>query len=202
MADTTGTPMEASGSVYGELPPPPWFALPQERPKVVVKADLLPAVTVLSTVGLLGIPLGWLWSRLAPPERFRIVSLTEKPVPLQLESWHHFDDLAIFALLGLGIGLFTGALLWLLRERRGPVVLVAGLLGGLVAGWLASLLGPGLFAGWVYPAPSPPRLGDVVTQAPVLDTLWVLLAMPLGTALVYGLLAAWNGREDLGRRLG
>jgi hypothetical protein len=31
--------------------------------------------------------------------------------------------------------------------------------------------------------------------------VWVLLAPPFATALTYCLLAAWNGRDDLGRRL-
>jgi hypothetical protein len=43
---------------------------------------------------------------------------------------------------------------------------------------------------------------DVVPEAPHLETIWGLLAWPLATALAYGMLAAWNGMEDLGRRLG
>jgi hypothetical protein len=39
----------------------------------------------------------------------------------------------------------------------------------------------------VAPPPSPP---------------WIMLAAPLMTSLAYTLLTAWNGREDLGRRLG
>jgi predicted DNA repair protein MutK len=43
---------------------------------------------------------------------------------------------------------------------------------------------------------------DVVEQAPQLESAWVLVAWPLLTALVYGVLAAWNAMDDLGRRLG
>lgn len=175
------------------------YLIPHQRPKVVVKADLLPAVTVLSMVGLIGIPVGWLWARLAPPQRLLVVEGDH--LPLQLESWHRFDALVIFALLGLVAGLFIGALVWLLRERRGPVVMIAAVLGSVLAAWLAKMMG-GAFTAGMYEIAGPLRLGDVILLAPVLETTWVLLVQPLATALIYGLLAAWNGHPDLGRRLG
>ncbi|WP_246257881.1 DUF2567 domain-containing protein [Amycolatopsis anabasis] len=179
---------------------PHLFVLPRERPKVVIKADLLPAVSVLSMVGLLGIPLGWLWSRLAPPQRVRVFPNNEL-IPLQMESWHRFDDLAVFVLLGLAGGVLVGAVLWLLRERRGPVVLFAAVGGSVLGGWLAVQMGTA-FANGRYEVTAAPKVGDVIEQAPRLESMWVLLAQPVTLALVYALLAAWNGRDDLGRRLG
>ncbi|MFI6032044.1 DUF2567 domain-containing protein [Amycolatopsis magusensis] len=179
-----------------------FFSVPRERPKVVVAADILPAVSVLSMVMLTGIPLAALWALLAPPQRVRVVSATENPVPLQLESWHRFDDLAVFALLAFGVGIVVGVVIWLLRERRGPVVLLAAVLGSVLAWWLASMLGPGAFAGMLYEVTAAPQVGDVLETAPVLESAWVLLAQPLAVAATYGLLAGWNGRDDLGRRLG
>ncbi|MFD4250845.1 MULTISPECIES: DUF2567 domain-containing protein [Amycolatopsis] len=170
------------------------------RPRVVVKADLLPAVSLLSLIGVLGIPLGWLWSLLAPPERVRVFDGGQL-IPLQLESWHRFDDLAVYALLGLGLGVVTGVAVWMLRERRGPVVLIAAVLGGLLAAWLGVQMGVA-FANSAYAVTTTPAIGDVIERAPRIESLWVLVAQPLGTALVYGLLAGWNGRDDLGRRLG
>nr|WP_306999373.1 DUF2567 domain-containing protein [Amycolatopsis thermophila] len=176
------------------------FARRPPRPRVVVKADLLPAVSLLSLIGILGIPLGWLWSRLAPPERVRVFDAGQL-VPLQLESWHRFDALAVYALLGLATGLITGVAVWMLRERRGPVVLIAAVLGGLLAAWLGTQIGVA-FANGHYAVTSTPAVGDVISRAPRIESMWVLVAQPLGTALAYGLLAGWNGREDLGRRLG
>nr|WP_232376246.1 DUF2567 domain-containing protein [Amycolatopsis aidingensis] len=172
----------------------------REPPKVKVKADLLPGIMVLSMVGLLGIPLGWIWSRLAPPQRERVVS-SDRRIPLQLESWHRFDDLVLYALLGLAAGIVTGVVVWLLRERRGPVMLLAAVAGSVLAGWLGTRMGPS-FAQGLYTVTEAPQIGDVVEQAPVLESVWVLLAQPMAVALVYGLLAAWNGQDDLGRRLG
>ncbi|HJQ45161.1 MAG TPA: DUF2567 domain-containing protein [Amycolatopsis sp.] len=176
------------------------FRLPRPRPRVVVKADLLPAVSVLSLIGLVGIPLGWIWSRLASSERMRVLDGNQL-VPLQLESWHRFDDLAIFGMLGAGVGVVTGVAVWLMRERRGPVIMIAAVLGGLLAGWLGVTMGEA-FANGLYAITTTPKLGDVVEKAPRIESEWVIVLQPLATAVVYGLLAGWNGREDLGRRLG
>lgn len=171
------------------------------RPKVVVKADLLPSVSMLGTVAVLGVPLAFLWSRIAPPERMRVIATDGTLAPLELESWHRFDDLAIFGFLMLGLGLLTGIVAWLFRERRGPVVFVAAVAGAVLAGWLAMQMGTGL-ATSLYSITAAPALGSVIEVAPRLDTGWVLLVAPFGVSTVYGLLTAWNGRDDLGRRLG
>ncbi|CAM2849086.1 DUF2567 domain-containing protein [Saccharomonospora xinjiangensis] len=174
---------------------------PGRTQRVVFRADLLPAFSVASLISLAGLPLGWLWARLAPPQRMRVVTRDHQLVPLTLESWHRFDGLAIFLLLGLVAGLLVGVIVWLLRARRGPVMLVGAVLGSLLGSWLAMRMGS-VFAEAAFPLPHSPRLGDVVERAPVLETGWALLAQPFTTALAYGTLAAWNARDDLGRRLG
>ncbi|EME61478.1 DUF2567 domain-containing protein [Amycolatopsis decaplanina] len=201
MGETTGKPAHLSSSV-----PDPWSVpvLPKPRrphPKVVVKADLLPAVSVLSTAGLLGFPLAWLWSRLAPPQRMRVINDRGGLASLELESWHRFDDLAVYGFLALGAGLLIGIVTWLLRERRGPVVLIAATGGATLAGWLGTTMGVS-FANSRYEIAAAPAVGDVIAKAPQIESPWILLAAPLMTTLAYTLLTAWNGREDLGRRLG
>jgi hypothetical protein len=171
------------------------------RPKVVVKGDLLPAVSVLGTLSVLSFPLAFLWSRIAPPERVRIIASDGTQGPLELESWHRFDDLAIFGFLTLGLGIVVGVVVWLMRERRGPVVFLAAVLGVALASALAMLLGVG-WANSHYTITSAPALGSVIELAPRLESWWVLLTGPLGVSLTYSLLTTWNGRDDLGRRLG
>jgi xanthosine utilization system XapX-like protein len=182
----------------GDYPqwPYPWHSPP--RSKVILKADLIPAVSVLSFVALLGMAVGWIWSRLAPPQRMRI--LANGQVPLPVESYHRFDDLAVFVLLSLGAGLFTGFGVWLLRERRGPVIMVAAVLGSVAAAWLATKVGVS-WAGSHFAVSGAPKVGDVVSKSPELESSWAILAWPLTTALAYGVLSAWNGMDDLGRRL-
>ncbi|MCI2420513.1 DUF2567 domain-containing protein [Saccharopolyspora sp. K220] len=169
-------------------------------PGVVVKADLLPALSALSLVSLLGLPIGWVWSRLAPPQE-SVLGEHGTLTPLLVESYYHeFDAIAIFALLAFAAGLLTAAVLWLMRGRRGPVLLIAGALGSLVASWLGIQMGASFAAG-LYAMPSNPQLGDLITVAPEISTHWVLLPQPMAVALGYGLAASWNGLDDLGRRL-
>jgi hypothetical protein len=186
-----------------ELLPPyryPFPLPPVYRPRVVIKADLLPAVSVLSLVSLLGIPLAGLWALLTPGQD-KLVTPSGQLVPLIAESTHRFDAIALFVLIGLAAGLVVGVGTWFLRERRGPVIMVAAVLGSLGAALLATMMA-GMFTGWMYDVPTQMKVGDLVTLAPKLESMWVVLAQPLATALAYGVLAAWNGMDDLGRRLG
>lgn len=170
------------------------------RPRVVIKADLLPAISVVSLVALLGVPLGWVWSRLAPGTRMRILPGGER-APLPMESWHRFTDLAVFMLLGLAAGIVVGVAVWLLRARRGPVMLFGVVVGSALSAVFAMRMGIA-FANSLYAVGEAPAVGDVVSEAPELTTGWILLAQPLAAAFSYGILAVWNGRDDLGRRLG
>jgi Protein of unknown function (DUF2567) len=204
-AATDGNGATPYGSVpdYPSYLPPPWRP---ERPKVVIKADLIPAISVMSTVSLLGFAVAWLWSVLAPPTKM-VIGNDGTPVPLQylvdnqVESYHSADALLIFVTLGLAAGLCTGLAVWFLRERRGPMIMIAAVLGSVLGGWLATLLGVAWAEGR-FPAPTEVEVLDIVTVAPKVDSLWVLVAWPLTTALVYGVMAAWNAMDDLGRRLG
>nr|WP_083472860.1 DUF2567 domain-containing protein [Kibdelosporangium phytohabitans] len=177
----------------------PYHLPPQPRSRVVIKADLLPAISVLSLVSLVGVPLAWLWAQLAPSQLKQVT--VRGPIPLTAESYHRFDSIAVFVLLGLGAGLVVGVAVWFMRERRGPVTMIAAVLGSLGAAYLATLM-TGMFTGWIYDVPSATNVGDQVTVPPTLESVWVILAQPLATALAYGVLAAWNGMDDLGRRLG
>jgi hypothetical protein len=178
----------------------PFYIPPAPRSRVIVKADLLPAVSVLSLVSLIGIPLAYLWALLAPSQ-LKAVSRTGQVLPLTAESYHRFDAMAVFVLLGLGAGLIVGVGVWFMRERRGPVVMVAVVLGSLGAAYLATLM-TSMFTGWMYDVPTSLNVGDMIEVAPTLESGWVILAQPLAAALAYGVLAAWNGLDDLGRRLG
>ena len=169
-------------------------------PKVVIRRDLLPAISVLSTVALLGLAVGWLWSRLAPPQR-KVITQDGQAASLTDESYHRFDDLVIFMLLCLAAGVVTGVAVWYLRERRGPVVMLAAVAGGALGGWLAQSVGKAWAEGR-WPVPGSVKALDIVSVAPVLESSWGLMLWPLAVALTYGVLAAVNGMDDLGRRLG
>lgn len=168
-----------------------------QRGRVFDGADVPPALAVLCGVALIGIPLGAIWAWLAPALRVQVVT-GGRIVPLAAETYHRYDDLAVFLLIGFGAGLLSGVATWLLRARRGPVVLLATVAGSLLAAWLAARTGS-TFAGWLYPIPYHPQVGAMLSQSPRLESAWVVLAQPLAASLAYGTAAAWNGTHDLGR---
>lgn len=170
------------------------------RPRVVVRADLLPAISIASVVALLGLPVGFIWSRIAPPERMGLAAGNQL-LWLTDEDYTRFDGLAVFCLLGFAAGLLTGAAVWLLRERRGPVVMLAAVVGSFVAAYLASKVGVSFAAGR-FPTPSALHVGQIFDKAPVVESGWGIITLPMGTLLSYLMLVAWNGSPDLGRRLG
>lgn len=185
------------------VPEPPYvYHYIRPRPKVVVKRDLLPGLSVLLTTSLFGFGAAFLWALLAPPQT-KIASPQEGAglQPFGVESYHRLDALMVFVLIGLGAGAITGIAVWLLRQRRGPVVMLAMTLGSVAAAVLAQWQG-GKMAEGMYPQPATMQPYDVVAVQPVLETWWGILAWPLAAALAYGCCAAWNGLDDLGRRLG
>jgi len=194
----------ADSSAQAEWPPVPEAAVGwthrHVRPRVVIKADLLPAVSVVSLVALLGVPLGWGWSRLAPATRMRVVPGGDR-VALPMENWHRFTDLAVFMLLGLAAGIVIAVAVWFLRARRGPVMLCAAVVGSALSGVFAMRMGTA-FANSLFAIEEAPSVGQVVSEAPELTTWWIVLAQPLAAAFTYGILAVWNSQDDLGRRLG
>ncbi len=176
---------------------------PQPAPswsRVVVRADLVPALGVVCAIAVLGLPLGAVWSRLAPPEFVARSDRAPTPsgvLPFVGQSEHRFDDMATFLLLALAAGVLTGAALWLLRRRRGPLILIAGVIGSLIASWLAMRTGVWLAAGRY---PDLASSGLPFPRAPVLESGWVIVAQPFGVVVTYSLTTAWNGHDDLGRR--
>jgi hypothetical protein len=89
----------------------------------------------------------------------------------------------------------------MLRERRGPVIMLAAVVGSALAAYLGQRTGVGMAADH-HAVTGQLTIGDTVMTAPTLETWWGVVAWPMATALAYGCLAAWNGMDDLGRRLG
>ena len=180
--------------------PAGWLDQPRRRAAIFSRADILGAVSLLSLVSLLGMPLAWFWSRLAPAQ-LSLVEPDGSLVPLPVESQHRFDDLAVFVLLGAVAGLLTGVAVWLLRQRRGPLALIALTAGSLIAAWLAMRTGISFAEARYSDAIRQASPGAVVATAPRLETGWAIVIQPLLAALAYGSAAAASGSEDLGRRL-
>lgn len=151
---------------------------------------------VLVVLAVLGFPLGWVWSALAPGQRMRVVTAEGGMAPLQLESWHRFDALAIFLLLAFAAGVLIAIGLWSLRRWRGPGMLFLAVLGSLLTSWVALRIGL-VIVDSRYEVPEELALGAVVERAPVLESMWVIVAAPTAVAITYGMLAACSTYQDL-----
>lgn len=173
---------------------------PRRHPPVVSRADLFGAVSLASLIPLIAAPLGWLWSRLAPAQ-LSVVQEDLSLAALPIESQHRFDDLATFVLLGAVAGLLVGVATWLMRGRRGPLTVVGLAAGSLLAAWLAVRMGVSFAQARGAQPSSPLTSGDLIAVAPRLESDWVIIVQPLFAVLAYGIAAAANGLEDLGRRL-
>lgn len=208
VSDVNGGGALSSGSIWARVarsgdPGGGAAESPQHPPPgVAVRADLPAAIRVLWVVVALGVPLGLLWALLAPPQVVAVVAGAGaeqvRMVPLDGQNEQRFAAMGTFLLFGLATGILVGAALWLLlRQRRGPVVLLAGIVGSMAATLLAAQIGVS-FAEWRYPL-DPAVPGAIVVRPPVLESLWVVIAPPFAVAMTYAIGVAWNGREDMGR---
>ncbi|RZT80064.1 uncharacterized protein DUF2567 [Micromonospora violae] len=164
-------------------------------------ATVLGAVLALAA---LGVPLGLLWAALAPDTPVlktaegAIYAEPQPEQPIAADGW--------FSLLGLAFGLLVALVLWfVLRRRRGPVGLVAVVLGTLLAAPVAWQVGRriGLAtfdrllatapAGQAFSKPADLRAGGVDWLLGVLPVPHGNLLLPaFGAAVMYTLLAGWS----------
>ncbi|WP_164860587.1 DUF2567 domain-containing protein [Rhodococcus sp. X156] len=158
-----------------------------------LRRDVRAGGTVLAALVVLGAILGWLWAVLAP-STLALVLRDGSVAELPTESYHLFDDVALFALMGLGAGLVTGAAAWVWRTRRGTTVLLLVVLGSALSALVARSVG--LLA--VPEGPAAAAVGSILALPPTLGTWMVLVAQPLGAAFAYTTAVAFSGDDNLG----
>ncbi len=118
--------------------------LPTERPgrlsRAELRADLPAALRFAVIVAVVGLPLGALWTWLAPV--VHVVALpgagTGSPAG---EADHAFDAVAVQVLLTSALGVLAGGVAWRRRHRRGPVLMLAAVVGSLLGAWGAGRVG-------------------------------------------------------------
>ena len=176
-----------------------------------VRSDLGAAWRLPAIVVGAGLPLGALWTLVAPVEHLVVLPTGASGSP-NGEGDHAFDAVAVFVLLLVMYGVVVGTVAWRNRRRRGPVMLGAATLGCLVGGWLASRVGL-----WLAPTSTPVAVavdrgaasGGTVTGPPLPAALtslppspgpwWLVLAAGLAAATTYVVAAIAEGHEDMGR---
>lgn len=172
-----------------QLPPPP----PPRRP---LRPQLRAAGLTVAALVVAAVPVGLLWRALAPDGR--VVQTEQGPYPVDPQPEQYVAADGWFALLGLGFGVLAALLAWrLLRRHRGPVQLVAVVLGTAAAAPVAWLAGrwPGHadFEQWRRTAAA----GATTVQPPDLRAYAVLLVPVFAAVITYTLLAGWSHDPDL-----
>lgn len=154
---------------------------------------------------LAGVPLGLLWSWLAPVVPVRVTAGGPAFVSQQPEQVVAAD--AWFTLLGLAAGVLVAAVGWRVAPRlRGPaglLVLTAGLIGaGVLAWWTGEQVG---LAGYqaALESAAPGAVLDRPADLRVVQVGWwpplagVPLLPAMSAAVTYTLLAAWSRFAEL-----
>ncbi|MFI9718768.1 ABC transporter permease [Streptomyces sp. NPDC052396] len=165
------------------------------REPAALRAELLPAVLVAVAVTVAGVLLGLLWVWLAP--RVPLISDGKAVYLRNTEGEQAIGADGVFALLSLGFGALSAAVVFWWR-RTGGIPLVAGLaVGSVLASLLAWRLGM-----WLGPtsdvAAHARAVGKgVVFDAPLrLGAKGMLLAWPVAAMAVHLLLTALWGPRD------
>ncbi|MEU5964982.1 DUF2567 domain-containing protein [Micromonospora parva] len=205
-----GDPFAGAAPVGSDPAPPPASAAYGSLLELRFDEPRRPGRAVATVVGAvlalaaLGVPLGLLWAALAPDTPVlktaegAIYAEPQPEQPIAADGW--------FSLLGLAFGLLVALAVWVvLRRRRGPVGLVAAVLGTLVAAPVAWQVGRriGLAtfdrllatapAGQAFNKPADLRAGGVDWLLGVLPVPHGNLLLPaFGAAVMYTLLAGWS----------
>ncbi|MFI1193790.1 DUF2567 domain-containing protein [Micromonospora sp. NPDC020750] len=182
-----------------------------DRPARRPGRSIAVALGAVAALAALGVPLGLLWAAVAPDTPVvktaagAVYAQPQPEQPIAADGW--------FSMLGLGFGVLAALALWvLLRRRRGPAGLLAGVLGGLAAAPVAWQVGRrvGLSTydrlladapvGRAFTKPADLRAGGVHWFLDVLPVPYGNLLLPaFAAAVTYTLLAGWSRWPSLRR---
>jgi hypothetical protein len=168
----------------------------------------LVGLVVALALAVLGAPLGWLWSALAPDVPLVKTEGGARLTDPQPEEFVAADGW--FTLLGLGFGVLAAIGVWvLLRRHRGPVVLLGlavGTVGAALVAWWLGTLGHGDFEELAASAPvGTPLSQPAELRAGGFEWLWGfiptlqgdVLLPAFGAVVMYTLLAGWSRYPSL-----
>lgn len=182
--------MEGGAQVSESSPP---FPRPPRR--WFLRGELRAALLAVLALAVAGVPVGAIWSLVTP--HVRIVITAAGPDLLTYETDAFFAGDGSFFLMGLAAGLVAGAVGWLLRRYRGPVLLAAVVLGSLVGAVVAWQVGRHAGLAHYHQLLHSTQVGRQFDKPVALRGKSVLLAQAFMAALTYLVLAVWSSRPDL-----
>jgi hypothetical protein len=193
----------AVGRAY--VPAPPF---PTGEP-LVRMPEITAAVAVALLLSVIGFPLGWLWSSIAPHTPVQMIS--GGAVLSQPEQEQLIADEGWYLILTVLTGIVVASLAWaLLRRYRGvPVALglaVGGVIGGAITAWFGHSIGNAHFKELVNHAPVGTNFSAPVSLRVKQMGWWHhflpyargdVLALAITAVVIYLLLAAFSAFPSL-----
>ena len=196
-----GTP----GAAAGPYPAPPGgFGVPAPYRRAEVRAKVWPprkrewvtAAVVVGALAVIGAALAPLWVQLAPRLAFR-VDQPGRALPVLPEAEEYIGADGWFVFITLIVGVAAGIACWLVRRSRGPLVLLALAVGGLLGAVITWRLGMRIGTG--YQPADLQQVGKIIYQPLTLRATSALVVEPVAAVLVYLLGVGFTARNDLGQ---
>lgn len=157
--------------------------------------DLLAAGVLAVVLAATGVGTGLLWSWIGP--HVPVLMTQNGPILAEYYGESSVGQQATFGGLALVVGVLAGPLAYLVRRRRGPIVLIGLAAGCLAAAWISWKVGvwagQGEYESLLKHAAPGRRFGQPVE----LDARGLLFLEPLVAVLGYVLVAAWSRFPDL-----
>ena len=146
MALTTDTEPSSDGSPWASPDPrpagtgTPFGAAPAPRaPRTPLWHDLRAGVLTVVVTVLVGAPVGLLWAALAPRVAVEVTGADVQVLDSSRDGFIAVD--AWFLAAVVVAGLVGGVVAWWLGADHGPAVVLGLVVGGLAAAWIASRVG-------------------------------------------------------------
>jgi hypothetical protein len=159
--------------------------------------DLGPAGLVVLALALLGVPLGLLWTAVAPHASVLVTPEGAVFADHRPEVFVGADG--TLGAIGIGAGFVVGAAVFLWRRQRGPWMAIGvalGSLAGAAVAWkVGHQIGLSSYNRLLEQAPA----GRAFDRPVDLKAGGILFVQPIVAVIVYVLAAGWSRFGDLGR---
>jgi hypothetical protein len=160
------------------------------------KPEWVTALVAIAAMAVAGAALAPLWVHLAPRLAFR-VDQPGRALPVVPEAEEYIAADGRFVIITLIAGAVAAIACWLVRRSRGPWVLLALAVGGLLGAVVTWRLGMRIGTG--YRPADLQVVGKVIYQPLLLRAKAALVVEPVAAVVGYLLVVGFSARNDLGR---
>ena len=189
--------------------PADWQPRPPAEPRIPAKRRIGSAALTAAVVAVIGVPLGLLWSALAPG--VPIIKTDDGAVFATPSPEEFIASDGWFTILLFSLGLLAALVTWIgFKRYRGPWTLAGLLVGTVGASILAWEVGRRIGLDAFHDTVAKAKPGDLITRPPDLRAggftkLWDvvpfvhgdLLMATFGAVIMYTLLAGWSRTPSL-----